>query len=435
MRVNLSHRLQIALVTTAITGVVLGALFAAIAFFARQDVYGDKRTELRAIMRSFTPPEDSSFDLEEFHAAHPELSASVYDSKGLLLSHAGNAPPPHVLGFRLVDERLVLGTPFQNQDIGISLSLRETDRGLTLLTEALIALWFPLTLLVGGVTWAAAQSVFRPLERLSAQALTMSGTDLSARLVTPDRAEFGAFARRLNEMLERIEETFQRSERFSTDAAHELRTPLAILRMRLETTLARTRTPEEYETALRRSVEEIERLTAITEALLRSARGETKRADAIDLAPVVGEAWRRWAERFAERGVRLEETSSPRGAVLLPDEARILIDNLLDNALRYAPEGSTVTLSLEEIGGEVRLAVRDEGPGVPLDLGERIFERLVRADDSRNRASGGAGIGLSVCRQIVMGRGGRMTLERGLAGGVAIGFALPSIPVEAKARA
>ena len=423
---NLSHRLRLALVSTLVTGVLLGALFGVIVHFARGSALSGKQAELSSALASFTPPEDEHFDLGEFRDAHPELSASVFDLTGRRVASVGRHPPRHVRGFAIDRGWLDVGARFKGQDVAIALDLSETQQGLHELATVLGAIWIPLTLLVGGVTWAAAQSVFRPLERLSAQALAMSGTDLSDRLVTLDRAEFGAFARRLNEMLDRIEETVQRGERFSTDAAHELRTPLAILRTRLETTLIRTRTTEEYEATLRRSVAEIGRLTAITESLLRSARGEVDPTEAIDLRPIVDETVERWKERFDERGVRLQKSASDASVELLPDEARIVLDNLLDNALRYAPARSSVVVRLGTTGTGSQLSVRDRGPGIPAELGERVFDRLVRADDSRNRASGGAGIGLAVCRQIVEARGGRMAIFEAADGGAEVGCRFPS---------
>src|SRR6202000_1883832 len=109
-------------------------------------------------------------------------------------------------------------------------------------------------------TWAAAGAVFRPLKRLTAQASAMAGFDLSARLKTEDRAEFGEFSSALNGMLDRIEEEVTRGDRFAADAAHELRTPLAILRTRIETALLNPRTNEEYVETLVKARSEILRL-------------------------------------------------------------------------------------------------------------------------------------------------------------------------------
>jgi signal transduction histidine kinase len=103
------------------------------------------------------------------------------------------------------------------------------------------------------------------------------------------------------------------------------------------------------------------------------------------------------------------------------------MNNLLDNALRFAPKGSTVKIKLQRNGDRVEWIVSDDGPGVPAALGDRIFERLVRSDDSRNRESGGAGIGLAVCRKILQSRGGTIELTR-LPGSKGASF-ICSIPI------
>jgi len=423
--VRFSHRVRLAVVAATVTGLVLLVLFVSLVAVAKDNLYAQKRIALASAMQSFTPDEDPQFDLGEFHEAYPEFSASVYDENGKLLTSVGHLHPTPSVGWASFGKSLQMGTVFKGQLISVALDLSDTDRGIDQLRTILFAIWFPIVLLVGGATWAVAVLVFRPLERLSAQALAMSGSNLSERLVTNDHAEFGAFAKDLNLLLDRVEETVRRGEQFSADAAHELRTPLAILRTRLETALLQARTQEQYETTLRRSVEEIGRLTALTEALLRSARGELLPADVCDLEPLVREAEDHWVERFAALDIRLNADVAPASVVILAEEVRVLLDNLLDNALRYAPSGSGVCILLETVDREVRLMVQDAGPGVPVELGERIFDRFVRADDSRNRGSGGSGVGLAVCRQIVMARGGRMILAESSQGGAAVGFCLP----------
>jgi len=408
------------------TGAVLAILFVTLLSLARDSLYAQKKAGLESALRSFTPEEDPRFDKEEFHEAYPELSATVYGDGNRVVSSVGLLPLRCVEGEARHREVLQLGRFFKGQRVVIGLDLTETDRALGQLQGILALIWFPIVMLVGGATWFAAVSVFRPLKRLSAQALTMSGKDLSERLAIEDRAEFGVFARDLNRLLDRVEETVRRGERFSADAAHELRTPLAILRTRLETALLRQRTPEQYETTLRRSVAEIDRLTAITEALLLSSRGEAGPAPATNLNAHLADAQERWAERFEGRNIRLRTEPGPDLSVrILPQEVGVVLDNLLDNAMRFAPAGSLVTLAAERCGETVEVFVHDEGPGVPAELGEAIFDRFVRADDSRNRESGGAGIGLSVCRQIIEGRGGRMVLCT-VVRGAAIGFSLPA---------
>ena len=253
-------------------------------------------------------------------------------------------------------------------------------------------------------TWYTANAIFDPLIRLSAQARAISGSNLNERLATDDQAEFGDFARQLNAMLDRIEQTAHREEQFAADAAHELRTPLSILRTRIETTLLRPRQPEEYAATSALLLDEIDRLTKIVEALLETARGQLTRPPNLRLDPLVEEVCDRWRTN----GTAITTHTTPVTAAIMPEELSIVLDNLLENAVRYAPSGSEVAVKLAAEGDFARLAVRDAGPGIPEEDREAVFDRFVRLDPHRNRTSGGAGIGLSVCRKIVASRQGHI---------------------------
>ena len=427
---RLSHRLRLTLTTTFATGVILAVIFASSAELERENTLNEQKGYVTQALKNFTPAEDPKFDLHEFNEAHPELAVATFGPDGALVEHAGPFTLTRQVGLSEEANHLNYGQEFKGQTVVIGVDLTDTQRGLSRLNHILFILWFPLTMTVWLITGATAKAVFRPLERLTAQAVEMSGNDLAERLDTADQAEFGAFALQLNAMLERIQSTVKRGEQFSQDAAHELRTPLAILRTRLETSLLQPRTPAEYQETLARAVKDIERLTNLSESLLRSARGDAGPAPPADLVSFLDLAPERWRTRFYSRSVDLvfdagsTATNRPRSKIL-PDELAIVIDNLLDNALRYSPPASTVTIRLAREGNLASVTVRDQGMGVPPDLGDRIFDRLVRADDSRNRESGGAGIGLAVCRQIIQSRGGQMFQSNHPEGGAEIGFTLP----------
>lgn len=374
-------------------------------------------------LNSLTIDENEPFDVDEFDQAHPELSVAVFEASKPKSVGAFNLRP--VVGFLKGKNRLIYGKKFRDETIVVAADWRETEAQLKVLAFVLAGLWLPLTLVIGVATWIAARIVFRPLHRLTAQASTAAGSDLGERLDTDDRAEFGEFAHALNGMLDRIEIAVRRGDRFAADAAHELRTPLAILRTRLETALLNPRTTAEYEQTLRRAVLEVGRLTDITQSLLQTARGEVAEVDPIELGPPVQDAISAHEEAFAKRTVRLETALSPLKAAVSAEEIRIVTDNLLDNALRFAPEGSAVRVSLSRHEAFVELSVQDSGPGFPAEMGDRAFDRLVRGDDSRNRASGGAGIGLSVCRSIARSRGGEAFHQETTGGGATVTIRFP----------
>ncbi len=423
---NLSHRARLTLVSALATGSLLAVLFIVIYLAARENALGLHRAELTSAVGAFTSAEDHRFDFGEFHEAHPDLGVVIYNSDGGLAKAAGAFHPLLTRGFARQGRYLVEGIEFKGQFVCVASDLTITNQSLAQLKTILATIWLPLTLLVAAVTWLAAQAVFRPLRRLSAQAVSLGGDDLSARLDAPDHAEFGAFVADLNQMLDRIEETALREDRFAMDAAHELRTPLAILRTRLETSLLHTRSSDQYEETIRKSISEIERLTSITEALLQSAKGEIQAAPCIELKPVVDEILEGWVDRFESNGICLTHNSAKVSACVLPDELQILLSNLLSNCLRHAASATTVLVTLSSTDVGARVSVQDDGPGIPEGIGSKVFDRFVRTDDSRNRALGGAGIGLSVCRRIVTERGGFVFVEKAHRRGAEVGFVLPA---------
>lgn len=200
--------------------------------------------------------------------------------------------------------------------------------------------------------------------------------------------------------------------RFTADAAHELRTPIAGLRSDLETTLARPRSTIELTESLERALTTTERLGRLSESLLTLARGDAgvlaTPTDLLDLADSIEEALSRWERTAQKQGVRLTcdviGSGSIRGDPILISR---LLDNLLENAVRHTPPAGTVTLGLrpsEEAHWD--LSVSDSGPGIPASMRPRLFERFVREDASRSRATGGAGLGLALCATIARAHGG-----------------------------
>ncbi|RYG33141.1 HAMP domain-containing protein, partial [bacterium] len=368
--------LRLAAISAAASGVILGTLFFATVLFVSQTDLAERREELVTSLDAFLLDPAEAFDAEEFREAHPTYTVAVF--RGASPENSGPLHLRPVDGFVESGAVLLYGRRFQGSTIVVASDLSELRRNLRTLAVSLGALWLPLTLFVGGATYAGALAMFRPLSRLTAQAQAAAGTPLGERLRTEDRAEFGEFAEALNGMLERIESEVRRGDRFAADASHELRTPLATLRTRIDTALLRPRTPDEYIEILGRARGEIDRLTDITRALLRSARGENGNVAPMELRPIVAELIEIWRERFVGKGVRLEVRLQDARAAIAAQEIRIVLDNLLDNALRFAPESSEVLVTLQQAAGGIELIVRDEGSGIPSDLGDRVFDRLVR---------------------------------------------------------
>jgi two-component system OmpR family sensor kinase len=234
-----------------------------------------------------------------------------------------------------------------------------------------------------------------------------------------------------NAMLARLEAAFASLQQFTADAAHELRAPLAVLRAELEVSLAKPRTPAQYEATERVALVEIERLTALAEQLLTLARADAGALatdfQPVDVSDLVDETVERWRPLAMRKGVRIETRVIDEGvisadAMLL----RRVLDNLLDNAVRHTGEGDAVVVTLRRDEGRWRVDVSDSGPGVPAGIRPTLFERFTRGDATRSRDTGGAGLGLALCRAIVELHGGSIALQDGGAPGATFSVLLPA---------
>jgi signal transduction histidine kinase len=255
-----------------------------------------------------------------------------------------------------------------------------------------------------GLALVQARRLAAPMERLAAHVGRVAEPDASVDPAPTGIAELDAIGAALADADRRVEDVLRREREFSANASHQLRTPLAGLRMRLEELRALAATPE-AEAEADAALAQADRLMGTIEHLEALARGREAPAAAADLARIVGEHVAvEWAPRFAAAGRALSvapETNVP--ARLAPETARQLLDVLLDNALRHGAGATAVTLAAS--GRWTRLRVRDDGPGVPPGRAERLFERGF-SSSSRD----GGGVGLAVARDLVRREGGDLRL-------------------------
>lgn len=410
---RLSHRQRLVLTASSVSGLILAALFVMATVLYRQVLVTEEYDGLSPTVNQAMQGAligTLRAEMATIAAAEPGVSVAVMQDGRTV----GRVGPLDVSGVRRSGRARLQGVE--------TTGLIDRERGFTVVaarpwgpreeilerfTKILALLWFPLVGLIAVATAIASRATFRPLDEMRRQAEAARSGGLHGRLQVEGQDEYGAFANSLNGFLSSIEALVQNEEQFVADAAHELRTPLTALRGRVETTLLRDREPEEYRKALGIVLEEAERLSALVEALLGSATAAYARPVApLDLDQEVERAHARWLDRFAEAEVGLEATVQPGRAGITPSEIGSILDNLLANALRASPAGTTCRVDLRTFDERIRLSVHDGGPGIPDDLRERIFDRFVRGEESRNRATGGFGIGLSLCRRIVEGRGG-----------------------------
>jgi heavy metal sensor kinase len=289
---------------------------------------------------------------------------------------------------------------------------RQRLRNLAVILALAGLLLVPLAALGGRILAARA---LRPLKDLVASVRALDTSRLEERLVVPSGArELADLGREFNDLLARLEESVNRMRRFTADASHELRTPVSILRTGLEVALRRDRTVDEYRDLLRENLLEIERVQRIVEGLLTLAREEAQggpQAPAlpVDLAGVVESAVQTVSPLATLNAVVLtSHIERPVRVLGDSDRLRLVVLNLLDNAVKYTPPGSSVEVALERREEEARLVVADQGNGVPPAERPFIFDRFFRGQSARG-ASGG-GLGLSVVRWVVEGHGGRVQL-------------------------
>jgi heavy metal sensor kinase len=281
-----------------------------------------------------------------------------------------------------------------------------------------------------------ARKSLAPVVAMSSQAGRISAKNLHERLpIQNAKDELGRLAASFNELLERVDQSFERQRRFMSDASHELRTPAAILRGESEVALSRTERPaEEYRESLAVLHAEAQRLTQIVEDLFTLTRAD---AGQYPLSPhefyldeLVADCTHAARSLASAKQINLT-CEVPEELPIRADEAllRRMILNLLDNAIKYTPAGGRVTVSCGRSGAEYALSVTDSGEGIPADLQARVFERFFRVDKARTRSEhdgGGAGLGLSIARWIAEAHHGRLILERSDSNGSTFSALLPA---------
>ena len=263
---------------------------------------------------------------------------------------------------------------------------------------------------------ALAGRALRPIGGLVAAIRGLDPARLDSHRDLPEEGveEVAVLSRAFNALLGQLEENVERMRRFTADASHEIRNPLSVLRTGLEIGLRRERTTAEYQELLRENLREIERLHAVVEGILLLARDGSREGPLIarapvDLAQVVSDTADSLASSAAEFGVRIDVSAEP-GCTVAGDAGllRLVVFNLLDNALKHSPEGESVHVEVGRRNGDAALRIADRGPGVrPEDRG-RVFERFFRGGPASGTGVGG--IGLSVVRWVAEAHGGSACL-------------------------
>ena len=306
-------------------------------------------------------------------------------------------------------------------------TIEETLGSVAMLLTAAVPL---IALIVGITTWIAVGRALAPVDRMRRQVDAVTASDLSQRVEDPRTGdELGRLAHTLNDMLGRLEDSQRAQRRFISDASHELKSPLAVLRQYAEVAAAhpdRVSPSELTETVL----DEGQRLERLVQGMLVLARADehalTITAVDVDLDDVLYAE----AQRLRALGKVETDASAVRPVRVHADAGlvRQALRNLVDNAARHA--SARVVLASEVADGMALVTVDDDGPGVPADQRERVFERFVRLDDARSRDAGGSGLGLAIVREIAVRHGGGARIVESPFGGARAELRLPLAPAD-----
>jgi signal transduction histidine kinase len=300
------------------------------------------------------------------------------------------------------------------------------DEAAGALTGVLVVGVPTLLVVLGASAWALVGRALAPVEAMRRQVDAITSSVLDRRVAEPPGTdEVARLATTLNSMLARLEHAQQRQQRFVSDASHELRSPLAAIRHHAEVAAAHPETTPVDELAAE-VVGEAERLQQLVDDLLLVARVDEQTLGVgrqeVDVDDLALDEARRLRDTT---GLRIDTSGVAAGRVL-GDRALLAraLRNLGENAARHAR--TVVALTVEESGGMVRLAVEDDGPGIPPTERTNVFERFVRLDDARARDTGGTGLGLAIVREVATTHGGTVASGDSALGGARIEIALPT---------
>jgi signal transduction histidine kinase len=270
--------------------------------------------------------------------------------------------------------------------------------------------------------WLSVGRSLRPFRRLAREIAIREPSNLQPLVQNPVPIEAKPLVDALNALFERLQQAIDREKRLTTDAAHELRTPLAGLRTQAEVA-QRAVDQREKSNALQQLIHGVDRTTRLVEQLLTMARldPEVRLHDlaSVDMCDIAAEVLAEMAADAAEKKIDLDLEDQAESAVISGDAAslQVLVRNLVNNAVRYTPAGGRVTVSVSSSHDEVTLKVIDSGPGIAPDERERVFERFYRGQDS---SGAGSGLGLSIAQRIAALHRARITLATSVYGGLEV---------------
>ncbi len=317
--------------------------------------------------------------------------------------------------FRAFDRKIY----YKNQQIGwvtIARPIEEVDESLNKLAIVFSIAILGTVLLIALGSYFITRRVLSPINLITRKADQISHTNLNERIEgVQSNDELGALANTLNGLLDRLDKAFESQQQFLADAAHELKTPLAVLRAHWEEELNNSQLSGDVRKKLAHDVELLSRLNHLINGLLLLSKTENISAD-FSFEPIVLEEMLKEvvsdASVLAVAKNQTIEMAHPDSATILGDPERLyqMIFNIVENALKYAPAGGKIKIETKKRDGRVEISVADNGPGIPAEDLPHIFERFYRVKKDRSRETGGSGLGLAISQLIAKIHGGKITV-------------------------
>jgi two-component system heavy metal sensor histidine kinase CusS len=340
----------------------------------------------------------------------------------------------HGRAFRVTSTTAAVGIPPAHSDtIQIAIDISQEEELLSRYRFWFWAILLALSVLFPVAGYRIARHGIHPVEEIAATARRITSTNLRDRIRAEGYPlELASLAETFNEMLNRLEESFERISRFSADIAHDLRTPVNNIRGVVEVALERARTVDEYHDVLDSSLEEVVRLSELIGDLLFLARSESPlkelRRERVNVGALLITVRDYYEAAAANVGISLlaVENAKPLTAELNRSLMLRAVSNLVSNAIAHTPPGGVVTLDASGDGLGLRIQVSDTGTGIAAEALPRVFDRFFRVDPSRSKNSGGTGLGLAIVQSIVTLHGGKAEITSELGRGTCVTLKIPA---------
>lgn len=399
------------------------------------DVVLMERAQLLASRYMMHPGGNVDSLYRSFPENEGDFRFSIHDERGHRLVSSGQLPTPRPSDYQQIRPTL-RDTQFQGRKLRLVTLQVSLVSGETLLVQAaepvdarlslgrsilgnIVIPQFIFILIAGFAVWIGLNHGFEPLERLRRQVASRRRDDLSPLDESQAPGEIRPFIREINHLMERLKAAMDSQRQFVANAAHQLRTPFAGLVSQAELA-KREQAPPTVREALEGICLGAKRCARLVNQLLALARnapdvGLEERIERLDLARLARDSAARWVPEALAKGVDLGYEGSPTGVTVRGQESALadLVDNLVDNAVRYTPPGGHVTVSVGSEGNEPWLRVEDDGPGVPREMRDKIFQRFFRISGSTQP---GSGLGLAIVREAAGHLGARVEVAEGVGG-------------------